>query len=366
MRWLMKSFLFFVLLGVSVDSIAQDEDCELSITRANDEFNAGHFYSIPTILNNCLEKFTREQRQRAYMLLTQAYLLIDDSRGAKQSYLEILKANPEFQADSALHSIDVIYLSKKFTASPIFSFFIKGGTNTSLIRTIYDLNAYGDPKVKEKYNLRLGYQAGAGADYGISDKWSARGELNYIVTAYHHQTTNYFTNTSKSLTDKQGWLTIPISITYTDVKGRYRPYGYLGYSLGLLLSDKANIQISSNEGFKESPVLDFKYKRNNLNQSILVGGGLKTKIGLDYVFVDLRYSFGLKNIVKENSNYGDYNGGQGNFLKTFDPVVTYTQVDDYFRLDNLAITVGFLRPLYKPRELKKARTKSVMRSLKSK
>jgi hypothetical protein len=40
-------------------------------------------------------------------------------------------------------------------------------------------------------------------------------------------------------------------------------------------------------------------------------------------------------------------------------------VDDYFRLDNLALSIGFLRPLYKPRELKRARTKSVMRQLKN-
>jgi hypothetical protein len=38
-------------------------------------------------------------------------------------------------------------------------------------------------------------------------------------------------------------------------------------------------------------------------------------------------------------------------------------VDDDFRIDNLAISVGYVHPLYKPRKLKKARTKSVLRKI---
>src|SRR3954470_14125817 len=99
----------------ALQSVAQSDDCEITISRALDEFNAGHFYIIPSVLEPCLNQFTTEQRQRAYLLLTQTYLLLDDPIGAKQSYLSVLKANPEFLTDTAVHSIDVIYLSKRFT-----------------------------------------------------------------------------------------------------------------------------------------------------------------------------------------------------------------------------------------------------------
>jgi hypothetical protein len=39
-------------------------------------------------------------------------------------------------------------------------------------------------------------------------------------------------------------------------------------------------------------------------------------------------------------------------------------VDNFFRMDNLSISAGYVYPLYKPRKLKKARTKSVFRSIK--
>src|ERR1044071_8875323 len=102
------TFLFFTL---SVQGVfAQSDDCELTLSRAVDEYNAGHFYTIPSVLEPCLNQFTTEQRQRAYLLLTQTYLLMDDPIGAKQSYLSVLRANPEFVPDTAVHTIDVIYL----------------------------------------------------------------------------------------------------------------------------------------------------------------------------------------------------------------------------------------------------------------
>src|SRR5690349_8468608 len=116
-----KPLLYFLFFTLSVHvAFAQNDDCELTLSRAVDEYNAGHFYAIPAVLEPCLNQFTTEQRQRAYLLLTQTYLLMDDPIGAKQSYLSVLKANPEFIPDTAVHTIDVIYLSKKFTATSIF------------------------------------------------------------------------------------------------------------------------------------------------------------------------------------------------------------------------------------------------------
>ena len=54
-------------------------DCEQTISHASDEFNAGHFYSIPGILKDCLDhgNLSTDQEIRAYMMLCQAYLLIN-------------------------------------------------------------------------------------------------------------------------------------------------------------------------------------------------------------------------------------------------------------------------------------------------
>jgi hypothetical protein len=90
--------------------------------------------------------------------------------------------------------------------------------------------------------------------------------------------------------------------------------------------------------------------RNKVNYSFFVGGGVRYKRGLDYVFADVRYGFGLSNIVVPTSTYGQQT-----------PAIEFGHVDDLFRIDNLALSIGYVRPLYKPRKLKKAKTRSVLK-----
>lgn len=377
--WKAVFAVLFILSGRL--AFSQTEDCESTLARASDEFSAGHFNNIPLILSPCLESFSREQRQRAYLLLTHTYLLLDDPLGARKSYLEVLMANPEFVADPNTHPIDIIYLSKKFVASPVFSWHVKAGTNISPVRVIYDLNAYGQSSTPEEYTLRAGYQAAVGGDFNYDEKIFLRGEINYSFTAYRH-TSTHFNKDTKDFTDRQGWLSLPLSINYGKPVGRYRPYGYAGYAFHYLMSDKANIIITSSKPsessetqetvVEETPTVDFMSKRNRFNQSLFVGGGLKIKFGFDFLFVDVRYHMGLRNVTKENGLYADYpafgdnqsEDAIDNLVQSFDSSTRFGHVDDFFRLDNLSISFGFLRPLYKPRELKRAKTRSVLRNLK--
>lgn len=357
---------------------AQQTDCEETITRATDEFNAGHFYSIPAILSECLNSFTRDQKQRAYLLLTQTYLLLDDPIGAEKSYLEILRANPEFVADEQLHPIDVVYLSKRYTATPKFSLFVRGGSNVSPARVIRDLDLMED--AKEKYTLRAGYHFGVGGEYSIDDHLRFRLELNYLHTAYRSEAINYFGWDTKAFIDRQSWFNVPLYVVYSDHIGQYRPYVYAGYSFFKMFGDRASITLTKvttkmpddGEGEEqreslqeESPDFDFRKRREELNQSMIFGGGVKYKIGLDFLFVELRYGIGLKNIVKPDQSFGDYTYDQTSdkWIESSSPGLEYAHRDDYLRLDNLSFTVGYVRPLYKPRALKRARTKGVLRKM---
>jgi hypothetical protein len=358
-------------------AVAQNDDCELTLGRAFEEFNSGHFYIIPSVLSPCLNQFTNEQSQRAYLLLTQAYLLLDDPIGAKQSYLSLLRANPEFQTDTALHPIDVIYLSKKFTATSIFSWFGKMGTNVTIPRLIYDLNTFGETSASEKYRLKMGYQAGFGGDINFSDRLNLRGELNYSILTLKQESRNHWNQDYKEIKESQHWISVPLSLVYNRHYGKYRPYGYVGYGFHYLIGNRTLINTTNNrpvnavesnkreDTSQESPTFKLAYQRNRFNHSVLVGGGLKIKLGLDYVFVDLRYNIGLKNITSETGIYGDNSlDPTSQIIDTFEPSMRFAQVADYLRLDNLSISFGFLRPLYKPRELKRGNTKSVMRQMK--
>jgi hypothetical protein len=366
-----RKFVVIGLILLGINYCQAQNECELTLTRATDEFNAGHLYGIPAILNECLSKNQNEEwRQRAYLLLAETYLLLEDPIGAENAYLEVLRANPEFETDPQRDPIDLVYLSKKFTATPIFAFFGMLGPNTSLIRVIHDVRVGGEAQTRQSYKLRAGWQVGGGVEYNYNSNISVSAGFNYAFTGFEHVTTHLF-GANKDIVeflDRQTWATVPLGIKFSDDQGKIRPYAYAGYSLNILLRDRGvltvinrdsrlttaegeNQELSSSEN--ETPNFNLGDHRQRLNGSFLLGGGIKYKYKLNYLFVDMRYSLGTKNLTNIENRFNNYSEG-----------LPYPYVDDDFRMDNLAISVGYIHPLYKPRKLKKAKTKSVFRFIK--
>jgi len=364
----LRKFFVAVLFSLGCLVSQAQNECELTLTRATEEFNAGHLYGIPAMLNDCINKNQKsEWRQRAYLLLAETYLLLEDPIGAENSYLEVLRANPEYVTDPQRDPIDLVYLSKKFTATPIFAFYAMLGANTSPMRVIHDVTIGGESQTQQSYKLRLGWQIGGGIDYNYNDNITFSAGFNYVFTGFQHVTTDLF-GPNKDIVeflDRQTWAVVPLTIRYTHGVGKVRPYGYAGYSANFLLRDKGIINVynrdtraSTNEDASEelasaeaeTPNLNLNDHRQRLNGSFLLGGGVKYKYKLDFFFVDVRYSFGIKNITNSENRFNNYSQG-----------LPYPYVDDDFRMDNFAVSVGYIRPFYKPRKLKKARTKSVFR-----
>jgi hypothetical protein len=349
-------------------SFAQETTCEQTLNLATEEFNAGRFYGVPGMLATCINNgFTKEQRQRAYLLLTQVYLLLDDPLAAGNSYLEVLKANPEFTTDPAVDQIDVVYLSKKFTASPIFSVYARIGTNVSINRVIHEiLPSSGTVPIDTKYTLKPGMQVFLGLDWNYSEHLALSTEFGYAFTPYKRERFNVFGRDRQEFYDKMSWFTLPVMVKYSFDRfhksqvRNFRPQIFAGVSIGYLFSDNGNLQTFNNNlgdnGLTTitatNPSVDFLPYRNRLNTSVLMGGGVKYKWKLQYLFAEVRYAFGLTNLVAKTTTFS------GN------PMQEFGHVDDYFRLDNLSVSVGYYHPFYRPRELKKVRTKSVLKSVK--
>lgn len=340
---------------IHIGIFAQGNSCEAQLNAATAEFNAGRFYGIPAMLKPCIDKgFSREQRQRAFLLLTQAYLLLDDPIGADNSYLEVLRANPEFLADTARDQIDVVYLSKRFTAAPIFSLSGKIGGNIAPVRVISTINSSGEPDEKNNYKARIGFRLGAGVDWHISEQLAVTAELNYGFTSYKKNQIK-FNNDLEEFTDKQSWFAVPLGVKYTfRIREQIRPYVSAGYAFNILLSDRGQIKMFKRdvgEGSlnESSPDISFFEYRRKISTSFFVGGGAKYKVGINFLFAEMRYNFGLTNLV--TNPYGQ-------------TAFEYGHVDDYFRLDNFSISVGYIKPLYKARKVKRVKTKSVLKGIK--
>lgn len=339
-------FISLVILAPSSVVLGQSV-CEMTLTRAQEEFDAGRFYAVPGILKECIEKGqNREWDRRAYLLLAETYLLLEDASNADKAYLKVLRADPEFLTDETRDPIDLVYLSKKFTSTPIFSVYAKLGLNTSPVRPIHDVQITSQPGLEESYSLRVGWQGGVGLDYHYNERLGLSAEFNYFFTNFSHETKRLFDNNSQDFNNRQTWTNIPVLFKYSKTTGGLRPYFYGGYAFNLLLRDRVDIVINNNN---ESPSFDFLPVRNRVNTGLVVGGGLKYKWGLRYLFGDLRYNFGLSNIANLR-----YNG---------DVIWRWPYVDDNFRMDNLIVNIGYIHPFYMPRQLKKVRTKSVLRRI---
>lgn len=368
----MKRFIVGLVFSIyCLPVLGQDtEDCLQTITKANEEFNAGRFYGIPALLKNCIDNgFTNEQKVQAYHLLTQTYLILDDPIAAEDSYLRLLKADPEYIATPEKDPIDIVYLSKKFTATPIFTPHLRIGGNTSLVRTIYEINTEPYP-VNRSNVLKGGFQLGAGLDWNISDHISIAGELLFATKSYKVTKSGISTNDSQLFTERQTWFDIPLYVKYRDDFGKIRPFGYVGVALNLLATSSGTIE-TSNKSISlteaessvttEGPAEKLGYKRNFLNRSFVIGGGTYYKIGRDFVFVDLRYMGGLSNLTDTKTNYyGDKSDAMANTISR------YRWVGDYFRLDNISLSIGYVKPLYNPRKIKHAKTKGVLKDINKK
>jgi len=350
----MKRIILPLLLIASINSLSQTTECEQVLNQANAEYEAGRFSTLPALLKPCLDNgFSNEQKVRAYLLLTQIYLTLDDPIAAENSYLQLLKANPEFVANPARDPIDVYYLSKKFTTTPKFTpnFFVGG--NTSFQRVIHTVNTSPDMTlVATKKPMKAGYQVGGNFDWNVTDRWSVALGLDYsfksISTIYTDA--NAQTRRGEDI-EKQNWIDIPLYIKYADDSGRFRPFGYLGIAANFLLDAK----LSTSEVFynpsdpaaqevSQGADQPINYNRKFFNGSLVVGAGFKYKIGKNFLFVDARYMAGINNIAK---NIYLNSSGQIN------PLVTSSQyTSNLYRIDNLSLSVGFIKPLYDPRKRK--------------
>jgi hypothetical protein len=370
-----KEYIFTCLLffSIAVSTFAQnDSECEQTLTQAQDEFDAGHFYGLPSILKDCLSKFSTEQSVRAYLLLAQSYLLIDDPIAAEDSYMKLLRADPEYVADVSKDPIDIFYLSKKFTTTPIFTPHIRVGGNTSVYRLIHEVNPYPEA-VNVQHNLRFAFQAGGGIDWNINENLSLCTEITFSRKVFQIRYNGIFGLDNLSYVEKQNWFDIPLYVKYAASEGKIRPFGYAGYALNILAGPKAELRfINKTNSTTDANVSEFPttgpdiklgYKREVFNRSFVMGGGFRYKVGKDFFFADVRYMPGLTNLSKKETNFYESKKGSADEFAFADSGTKYTFIGNDFRLDNVSISIGYVKPIYHPSKVKKMRTGRTMRKV---
>lgn len=350
---------FFILCILFTGNLvrAQAVSCAETLIDAQNKFKNGDFYSIPSLLKPCLDKgFSDQQKVEAFWLLTQTYLFLDDPISAEDSYLKLLKKDPLHVVNEDLDPIDVVYLSKKFTTRPRIIASAHFGVNTSLIDVIH---AYSLTQVEGEvdYAGKIGIQGGIGLEYVINTHLSVGTELNVVQRRYTYSK-SLFSIDYQEFTETQVLLDVPLLARYRFKTGKFTPYFYAGLSFHYMLSARGDAVLNDRfltsletlpeAGFSEfkveGPPLDLLEQRNKFTYSFVAGGGLLVPVKYNFIKIDLRMVQGMKNSVNQEEHYGND-----------ELIFRYAYIDDFKRINNFMLTVGFVKPVYKPRKLKSGR-----------
>ncbi|CAA6810838.1 MAG: Unknown protein [uncultured Aureispira sp.] len=366
------------------------DNCQLD--EAKKWYEEGELEKIESI-EGCAKdpkSMSTEKRLEAFQLITESYLYRDKVGAADKSFREILKIDPLYQPDTigdSYQSYDMIYLSKTFTRRPIFSMYFGGGANFSLIEQLenYGVDNTSGTADHEGYlreivvganatvgfELPLLYNFDLTVDATFAYRTYAFGDSMYI-SANRANPTGLITSelnkedlllySNLQFKENQFWIDIPLMLRYnvTKFKGLL-PYVYAGVAANFLLhadltdvsrrttpegiraelggqsTNSASIVISGEgtEGTDEyRPSL-----RTKVNVSFVAGAGIKFRLGRNFLYADFRYSRMFLNNVNLDNRYSNS-----------ELVYYHGHVDNDFRTDNFALTVGFIKSFYVPRK----------------
>jgi hypothetical protein len=337
--------IFIVFLSLLSVSVSGQNLCVQTLKKAQKEYDEGRLSDVPVTLEGCLkEGFTRDQKLQAYRLLVLTYLFTDEPELAEQNLLKLLNEDPEYTLNPALDPAEFVALYNTYNTSAVISIGLTGGLNQTRVH-LQQAYSTDNSNNKATYKPHFGFQAGLSADILLKKKFQLNAGLQLCQKSYEYKN-KLFQYTNLDLKETQLWMELPVALKYNfRYKKKLIPYLYAGASVNLFLSSTGNLTRTSDAGNNDAsgPNVKLGSLRNRLNYSALVGGGLKYKIGYSYLCLDLRYAYGLKNIVNTSKRYSDSN-----------LIYFYGYLDSDISINNLFVSVGYYKSFYKPKKIKKA------------
>jgi hypothetical protein len=323
------------------------QDCANALIEAEQLINSGKVEAVSEVLNNCLDKLSREDRVEAFKKLSIAYLLLDDPDAAERSFLALLNLDPEFRV-SANDPIELHYLAQQYITTPIISLNVKAGGNISAISVIHS-NSTNAEYNDTSYKPRGGYNFTGGVDLHFNKVISLFAELEASMWQYEKVST-IFRSEETSLSSRRinYQAGLPLGFRFTYPGEVSFPYIYGGYHLAFTYLSNVTDEIDPFSGSVPPESLTLTDQVNQFTQSLIFGLGYERRIGRQfgykYLLVDLRFRLGLTNITNEKTQFDLSN--EDNQVH----ITKFLQVDDDYRWNSIELTVGYVWPQYKPRK----------------
>jgi hypothetical protein len=343
-------FLLFMLFpGAMV--YGQNSNCSETLIKAQDTYKEGRINEIEEMLKPCLETgLSKQEKIEAYRLLTLTYLYFNEKEKAQGALILLLKNDPEYKIRQ-IDPTEFVNLFNSFRTTPVLLVGVKFGVNAADIDVKKYFSLDNSDLARGKYKSNVGIQGSLFAQFPLSKSMSLITEFQYDVRKYTY-TDKLFGYASLTLAEKQTYLELPVLLNYNFGKGKLVPYVNLGASFAYMMKASVlpvRVDETGDDNQREikEGEISVKSLRKKMNYNMVAGAGLKIKdvLGRGYLFIDLRYTRGLNNVVNTDNRYSND-----------DLLYKYLYVDNNIKINSFQYSVGYSYPLYKPK-LKKVRAK---------
>ncbi len=346
-----------ILIFMTFTSYSQ-EVCSETLNTASNLLDKGKFYEIPGLLEECLNNggFTKEEQIRAYRILTLSRLYLDYREKAGEYYLKLLKLSPEYQPILDVDPKELVNFSHLYTTKPLIHVKVHAGITFTEPHILMANSMTNVLTSEKKYSSNVGFNFGAGAEFLISGNWYLVAELDAVDRSVRVSEAHFDNSFYQTTIDVGQWdFALPVMLRYNFWLGKFNPFINAGVAPRFVITASGRNQHGTFIDFsgevqpiKESPSINLGPVRNKFNYSLLGGIGLNYKIGITFIFLELRYTMDMLNAVDVmKSTSLDLEGSRD--IKFYSPVFA----EDDYRLANFSVLLGYNFPFYKPRKIKK-------------
>lgn len=350
---LFRPYIIYVLIFISLQISAQTS-CLNTLREAKQLYEEGLIDEIPDLLSGCMEDgFTRAQRVEAYKLIILAYLFDDDQFAAEKTMDEFLRKFPEYEV-MPNDPVEFVYLLESYKTSSVYTLNFTFGPTFGNQRITEHYSAIDATNATFKSTTSAGFHIGLGVSRAI---WkSVYGNIGVFYSTVSYASLE----TGRSIFEEEGSNQGSQSVEYIDISANEQVrkidvpltatysfgQGNLNYlvRIGAMVSFSNSASISVVREHPQSDAInlndiDITENRASVGYSLIAGAGLEYKIPRGFLVLDVRYHYGLNDMVISENRYDS---------QRF--ITRGAYIDDDFKLDYVSVAIGYHFSIYQSRK----------------
>ncbi|WP_375579601.1 porin family protein [Marivirga tractuosa] len=334
--------LLFFFFAISFSGIAQSS-CVQNLRDARNAYDEGKLKELPELLLGCIENgFSKEEKVEALRLVTLSYLFNEEQEKAENSYLRLLKIDPEFEANEESDPTELLILADKFDTDPKFSYGVKASQNINFI-DLESSEIVLSTAMPGGYEASLNISFGLFFQYPFNNKLAMNIELHYVgrFTSLERDIVNESNEDLKQIINEtQQTFEIPLLLNYKLPTRKFPLELTGGTNVHLLQSASLTLE---GAGINRNGQNILPY-RNRVNMSAVLGLRSEFKIiGRNYLSAEILYQHRLRTEVKLPSQMDQLQ---------LDMQLQNAHREFYYRGHAVVIRVGIRFPYFKPELIK--------------